>query len=271
MKILFVVADVHSFYNEMMKSLKDKGFDINNKDHIFISCGDLLDRGPDAVKCIKFVNELPNDRKILIRGNHEDLMQEAIYNGFFQSYDYHNCTNDTVYQLTGIKQDNKSNFISVDRSALIDMKFNRDWNKYIDSCINYYETRDYIFVHGWIPVIQKLVEYNEGGRLPVVRNEPMYDKHWRDDFSDWKEARWLNGMSMWNRGIREPNKTIVCGHWNSSWGHCNLHGNGVEYSEIEDSIPSIHTPFYDNGIIAIDAATPYSRFVNCLKLEVEDE
>ena len=270
MKTLFVVSDVHSFYDEMIKALTDKGFDIDNKDHIFVSCGDLLDRGPDAVKCIKFVNDIPDDRKILIRGNHEDLLQDAIYKGFFQSHDYHNRTNDTVYQLTGIRPGNEKGIIDAHSAAIFSMKFNEDWNKYIDSCINYYETNEYIFVHGWIPVIQTLVEDKEGN-LPVVRNKPIYDEHWRDDFSDWREARWLNGMSMWYSGVREPNKTIVCGHFHSSWGHCNLHDNGVEFAEVQDEISSIHTPFYDDGIIAIDACTTYSRFVNCLRLEVEDE
>ena len=35
MKKLFVVADVHSFYEEMLAALKDKGFDRDDPDHIF--------------------------------------------------------------------------------------------------------------------------------------------------------------------------------------------------------------------------------------------
>ena len=46
MKKLFVVSDVHSFYNHLIKALNEKGFDKNNPDHWFVSCGDLLDRGP---------------------------------------------------------------------------------------------------------------------------------------------------------------------------------------------------------------------------------
>ena len=40
MKEYFVITDVHSFYSIMMDELIKKGFDINNKDHILISCGD---------------------------------------------------------------------------------------------------------------------------------------------------------------------------------------------------------------------------------------
>ena len=45
MKKYFVVSDVHGFYDEMKKALDNAGFDIANPDHIFVSCGDLLDRG----------------------------------------------------------------------------------------------------------------------------------------------------------------------------------------------------------------------------------
>ena len=72
MKKLFVVSDVHSFYTELMSALQSAGFEMDNEEHIFVSCGDLLDRGPDAKKCLEFVNSLPDYRKILIRGNHEE-------------------------------------------------------------------------------------------------------------------------------------------------------------------------------------------------------
>ena len=66
MKKYFVVADVHGFYDEMIKALNENNFDINNPDHIFISLGDLLDRGRQPRECLDFVNNLPDDRKILI-------------------------------------------------------------------------------------------------------------------------------------------------------------------------------------------------------------
>lgn len=39
----FVFSDVHSFYDELMNALDDKGFNINNQEHVIISCGDLFD------------------------------------------------------------------------------------------------------------------------------------------------------------------------------------------------------------------------------------
>jgi len=78
MATYFCVSDVHSFYDEMIEALDNAGFDIENPNHIFISLGDLLDRGPKPKECLEFVNRLPKNRKILIKGNHERLMEQCI-------------------------------------------------------------------------------------------------------------------------------------------------------------------------------------------------
>ena len=96
MKKYFIVSDVHSFYNEMIDALNRAGFDINNPNHIFVSCGDLLDRGKSPVDCLKFVNELSNERKILVKGNHEEMLEFAIARYSFGLHDYHNGTAETV-------------------------------------------------------------------------------------------------------------------------------------------------------------------------------
>ena len=41
----FVSSDIHGFYDEWMKALKDAGFDIANDNHKIIVCDDLFDRG----------------------------------------------------------------------------------------------------------------------------------------------------------------------------------------------------------------------------------
>ena len=251
MKTLFVVADVHGFFKEMYYALNEAGFDIRNDNHIFVSCGDLLDRGLEPKACLQFVNMLPEHRKKLIMGNHEELLIQAIYRGYFEPADIHNGTAKTVFDLT--------NIYGNDMAALQQMMFNEDWQEYIHSCINYYETDKYIFTHGYVPLT-----YNNNGEL-------TYDPDWRSEFANWEGARWLNGMKKNHLGIKIPGKTIVCGHWHTSWGHCNLHNNGVEFAETDAGIQSIHTPFYEDGLIALDSCVVYSGFVNCLKIELEDE
>ena len=51
MRKLFIVSDVHSYFNEMIQALSNAGFDRNNPNHIFVSLGDLLDRGKQSVEC----------------------------------------------------------------------------------------------------------------------------------------------------------------------------------------------------------------------------
>ena len=67
---------------------------------------------------------------------------------------------------------------------------------------------------------------------------------------------------MWKMGVKEKDKTIVCGHIHSSYGHFNLHGEGEEFGEDMNS-----GIFYDEGIISLDACTAYTGRVNVLTIE----
>lgn len=78
MEKYFITSDTHSFYNELIEELNNKGFDVNNNDHIIIMCGDLFDRGPDSLKIYNFIKSLPKDRRVLIRGNHEYLFIDLL-------------------------------------------------------------------------------------------------------------------------------------------------------------------------------------------------
>ena len=63
-------------------------------------------------------------------------------------------------------------------------------------------------------------------------------------------------------GIIEPDKTIVCGHWHTSWGHSRINRSCSEWGA-----DAIFTPFYAYGIIAIDACTAYSGKINCIAFD----
>lgn len=263
-KKYFIVSDVHSFYDEMQKALARNDWDINNPDHIFVSLGDLLDRGPKSLECLQFVNSLPKKRKILIRGNHEDLMEECLERGYYERHDLHNGTVNTIQDVTGI-QDSINNY----KDQIESMKSNKEWKQYIRSCVNYAEVGNSIFVHGWIPAIPE-EEREFMGKTYVTRYG--YKNNWRKSkTSSWKEARWLNGMKLWSYGVDEQGKTIYCGHWHCSWGHAILHNEGVEFplkNKAQDTVYEANFfPFYDEGIVAIDACTVISGMVNCAIIE----
>ena len=67
-------------------------------------------------------------------------------------------------------------------------------------------------------------------------------------------------MQEWKNGERIKGKTIVCGHFHTSWGHYYLHNIGSEW----DRSTACFEPFEDKGIIALDACTAYTHKVNCL-------
>ena len=66
-------------------------------------------------------------------------------------------------------------------------------------------------------------------------------------------------MEAAHGGVTEPGKTIVCGHWHCSFGHAHYEGRGGEFDDDSDL-----TPYYGDGIIALDACTPVSGRVNCI-------
>ena len=151
MKKYFVVSDVHSFYTPLMNELTNKGYDINNKEHILIICGDIFDRGKESLKMYEFIKSLPKDRRILIRGNHEYLFIDLLHKDLPDYYDHTNGTVNTLNDLT----DNKyANFFD-----LANDKFLKEIEKWIlsDDWIDYYETNNYIFTHAFIPLN---IEYN---------------------------------------------------------------------------------------------------------------
>ena len=141
----FVSADVHSFYDEWMDALEEKGFDINNKEHHIILCGDLLDRGLQPKECLRFVNQLIKQNRIIcVLGNHEELMHDLLIYRWPSDHDYHNGTKQTVDYLIEDEHDllkfcHKCDLVREDD----------DWNTYYDECWKhlYYETDNSIFVH----------------------------------------------------------------------------------------------------------------------------
>lgn len=65
----YFVGDIHGCYDKLMDKLSDITFDFH-KDRL-ISVGDLVDRGPDSVKCLNLLKE---PWFHAVSGNHEDMM-----------------------------------------------------------------------------------------------------------------------------------------------------------------------------------------------------
>ena len=266
----FITSDVHGFYDKLIGALLQNGWDINNNDHRLIICGDVFDRGNQNKELLNFLRGLPNDRLIYIRGNHEDLLKECvgkiIANKPLEEYHFKNGTVKTIAQLCGVSEypllvhNRNTDIINTVKNTMQDVLL------WIDSkAVDYKVIGDYIFVHGWMPMIYDGVNYRGKIINPRVAPFEMWNNH---SSILWEEARWYNGMEMWNMGATIPCKTIVCGHYHSSWGHSHLHMDRKEFPQKnQKNWQKSFEPFIDNGIIAIDACTAYSGRVNVIVLE----
>ncbi len=244
---LFCISDVHGFYDEMIKALDDAGFDINNEEHLIISCGDHLDRGRQPRQVMNYLMGLP--RKVLVKGNHENLLMDCLAREYPQGYDWSNGTAQTIIDLA-------PNANTFDEACI------QVWpkvSKFVDSMVNYFETKNYIFVHSFVPLKSEdnlPPQYIRSRKLSKMDN-------WREAHEvEWEDARWGNPYELAAQGFL-PDKTLVFGHWHTGWPRHEYEGKP------EWGVDANFSPYYGEGYIGIDACTAHSGKVNCLVLEDE--
>lgn len=239
----FVVSDIHGFYDEFIDALNKAGFDKNNKNHWLVSCGDEFDRGEKSVKVMNFLMNL--ERKILIRGNHMQLLEELCMRGFPYSYDKSNGTFKTVIAF--------GDFDGYNFEECCNITFKKT-ARYRKLLVNYFETQNYIFVHSFIPTIK------------IGYDNYEYKENWREATDqEWETAMWGNCINMALDGLNKTGKTIVMGHYHCSYGHlCDSEGEISEFGE-----DAIWEPWRRNNCIAIDRCVAHTGEVNVLVIEDE--
>lgn len=264
----FVLSDIHGYYDEMMTALNKNGFDINNPEHSIIICGDLFDRGSKPKETFEFFKNL-GERFIYVRGNHEDLLFECMHSiEIGEQIDFAHFSNKTVKTIADFCGMNESNFYYFQCTESFSKEVLRRMQPVLDfiskKSVNFYEIKDYIFVHGWLPCFCDDKSIYRTKRKYILSPRELWDK----DSDLWIQARWINGMDAWKQGNVVENKTIVCGHFSSSWGWSHIRQKRKEYpNKSRIGWEKSFEPFVDNGIIAIDACTAYSGIVNCIVID----
>lgn len=237
MKKLFVVSDVHGHYTLLKEALDKAGFDHDNENHLLVCCGDYFDRGDENVEVLRFFERLK--RKILLRGNHEDLLLKLLQTGQLQRHHYINGTFRTLENFFGKyfvnPVDDTIDFSGKTRTVDRICQF-------IEETVDYYETEDYVFVHGWLP---------DNGKTPEDRQKASSQA--------WEKARWVKWTEKYAGERPLPDKTLICGHMPTFFAHAFDPQRDKNCADI----------FCRDGLFAIDAGTADSKQVNVLVLEEE--
>ena len=285
----FVVSDVHSFYRPLWHALNKAGWGKRTKSHRLVVLGDIFDRGDETLQVYDFIRSIPKDRRILVKGNHEDLFLELLRKRFPQAHDFSNGTVKTFCAIAHYPEK------SLDASAVAldylngkygevddsdgeayrharEFAYNRTLENFAeikrlviesgipewlqsDEWVDYFELKDYVMVHSFIPI----------------------GHDWRTAATDsaWKEARWDCPFRLFDDGcFNEPGKTLVCGHWHAAGFR--EHYEKTAFDDMDFYYkPEIHAiykhesdnPECGKAIIAIDACTAISNMVNVLTLE----
>ncbi|MBQ3137786.1 MAG: metallophosphoesterase [Clostridia bacterium] len=238
-KKLFIISDIHGFYTEMKAALDNAGFCENDDGHLLICCGDYFDRGKENRKVFEYLEKVNN--KILIRGNHEDVLSYILESGLFHPKIYISNASETLKEFFGEDcLDEKEETVSFSADPDVRQRL----LCHIRSCVNYYETEKYIFTHGWLPF-----EENDG-KLFILKNpSSASDEQWHIA----RKTKWTDAYNLSDR----PSKTLVCGHYPT------FYANTVDSRRKGDD----SSVYCGKGLIAIDAGTDTSKRVNVLVLK----
>lgn len=241
-KKIFAVSDIHGFYTELINALNQAGFDPEKEEHLLVCCGDYFDRGTENMQVLKYVERLKH--KVLLRGNHEDMLLDIFETGRFKPNNYLNGTVQTINEFFGkYALDQETN--TVDFSGKT-----RTLDRICDlfaEMQNYFETEHYVFTHGWLPT-------------SVTDSGFAINHEWRNaSYEGWKKARWTKWNDMYETCDRPRGKRIVCGHVPSFYA--------ARFDKSRQ--PDDSSIFYGDGVTVIDAGTFSSGRVNVLVIEDE--
>lgn len=271
----FITSDIHGFYDEFVDALSKTDFSRANPDHILIVCGDIFDRGTQPLEIYDFLREIPKERRVFIRGNHESLLKDLAERGYPLEHDYNNGTYDTLAYVA--KQQTRQEFIAWQFEQLAKYKsygeaepvlnarlekwthkvfHNRKLKeilKWIDKeWVDYYEMDKYILIHSFIPTT-----------LDSATGKEAYDPNWRNAGKDaWEKAKW--GCPWKKLSLNQTGKTIICGHWHTSDFWNNLVYHALVYNTYTTN-PIFYQP--ELPLIGLDACTAATGGVNILAID----
>lgn len=158
--MIYCISDIHGEYDLFIQLLKEINFSSNDKMYI---CGDMIDKGKDSIKLLKFIKSNPN--LIPIIGDHEYEFLK-FYHLLMADVEENFTSDDDKYILDLLK-----NYFPFDGALL-------DWDivEWLDSLPYYIEEDSFICVHAGLPL-----ETTVGGQAldKIPETYLLYDKEFR--------------------------------------------------------------------------------------------
>lgn len=130
----YCVSDIHADFRLFMRLLDEIKFSDGD---VLISCGDIIDKGRDSVRLLKFIKNMPNAR--CINGNHEYAFLKY-YRGLMRQ-----SPDDFSLVLKKLRE-----YFPYDGSLL-------DWElvDWVDNLPYYIEEKDFVCAHAGVPLDEK--------------------------------------------------------------------------------------------------------------------
>ena len=154
MKRILVCSDIHGQLNKFTNVLDDANYD-PEKDQLIL-LGDYVDRGPDSKGVIENVIELVSEGAIALKGNHEQMMIDALINQEDRDLWVDNGGYKTISSYEGDHE------LMLKHAA---------WLR--DNLALYHETEDYIFVHAGLQPDVPLEWQEEDDMLWIRHQRPI--------------------------------------------------------------------------------------------------
>ncbi|MBN1843849.1 MAG: serine/threonine protein phosphatase [Deltaproteobacteria bacterium] len=157
---IFAVGDIHGCLDKLVSLMAI--IDIDLKKHTLVFIGDYIDRGPDSKEVVDYLIDLGQraDRVVFLKGNHELMLEDYLSGADRLTFLYNGgeATLNSYMKNTGQLEANP-----IPPQHL----------EFFDNLRLYYETEDYIFVHGGLRANIPLDEQDERDML-WIREEFIY-------------------------------------------------------------------------------------------------
>lgn len=178
--MIYVTSDLHGYSLDNFKDFLNKvGF--CDEDFLYI-LGDVIDRGTDGIKLLRWMMLQPNVQLIL--GNHESMMLAC-------DFLFDEITEDSIAKLTGTKLNIYQTWVSNSGQVTLDALAGvRD--KEIQYILEYlqeaplYETitvnnRDFVLVHSGLGGFRKDKKLSEYSTTDLLWTRPSFNTRYFDD------------------------------------------------------------------------------------------